>query len=364
MIKIKPLTKGKINIKPVTEQQEINIEPSTVVINENYTKSEVDQMIKNATQFYIDILEDNIEGEFVFPDDVTHIGYVGFCGHKKVTKIVCHDNMTFDATGSNFRWNNALKEFVFPNNPNFKSIMNYCFASSTGIETLDGFVFPEPITTVGQYAFASCTALKDAHLPTNIITLGNYCFGSDTALQEVSGEGVKTIGEHIFNGCTHLTSVDFPNLENLGSYAFNGCTALHDVSFPKLKTIATNAFRGSKVTSVVLPDTLTTTQLNTTFYGIDTLKWVDIPKSVNKFVGNEFIGCAALQYIIVRNPTPPSLANSTFRSVKTGGKIYVPKGSKAAYEATRWNNSTANYYPKKYGWTIEELDEDGNIPTE
>lgn len=363
MIKIKPIIKGKIRFKPLIENQEINVQPATKVINENYTKSEVDEMIADATQQYIDIFEDNISGVFEFPENITHIAYFGFCGHKNITKIICHNNMTFDASGSNFRYNNKLTDFVFPNNENFTAVPQYCFANNIAITTLDGFIFPTPIKTLGNYCFSSITSLKYAHLPSNIETINQYCFNADGELLEASGEGVKTLGANAFVNCKKLHTVNFPNVEDLQGYVFNVCNALTEVEFSKLKTIATNAFRGSKITHFTMPSSLTTTTLDSTFYAVNTLKWVDIAPSINRLNNNVFINCTALDYVIVRNPVPPVLASTAFRGVKKNGIIYVPKGSKTAYENSVWNNSTANYYPKQAGWTIQELDEDGNIPS-
>lgn len=60
MIKITPISKGKIKFNPVIVKQDINVQPTTQVINENYTQSEVDAMFRA-----VDEILDEINGEVI-----------------------------------------------------------------------------------------------------------------------------------------------------------------------------------------------------------------------------------------------------------------------------------------------------------
>ncbi len=59
---------------------------------------------------------------------------------------------------------------------------------------------PSTLTTLGESAFYSCTALTKINIPASVTTLGEYCFSKDTALKQVIFEGnAPEIGEGAFN---------------------------------------------------------------------------------------------------------------------------------------------------------------------
>ena len=65
------------------------------------------------------------------------------------------------------------------------------------------------MTTIGGYAFNSCSALESIDLP----------------------DGLKSIENATFYNCTSLTSITLPDgLESIGNYAFQSCTSLTTVT--------------------------------------------------------------------------------------------------------------------------------------
>lgn len=356
--------KEHIRIKPI-EQQTINVTPATTVINENYTQSEVDAIVADIKQrYYYDIVGRNVTGEYYIDEGTTKIGSGAFDYFQNVTKIVIPNSVTQMSGDGIFRWCHDLQSVVFPQNESVTTIPNYCFSNCVRMTSIDNFVFPSNIISCGNYSFQGCSALKTAIFPNNIKTIGNYAFQNCSALTSVTMEGVTTLGNYCFDNCTKVTSFNLPNVTNIGDSCFYRTSALRSLALPNLKTLNQNAFRSTGLYSFVFPSTVTNLNLTGVFYEAKSLKTVDIPSGVTAIGGNFFYNCTALQTVIVRRTTPPTLNASAFRGVKTNGKIYVPYGCSAAYLASAaWATSTGNYYPKKYGWTINELDENGNIPT-
>lgn len=83
-------------------------------------------------------------------------------------------------------------------------------------------VYNNRVTTIGQYAFQSCSSLQSVNFPS-----------------------VTSIDEHAFQNCSSLQSVDFPNVTRIGSYAFQACTSLLTATFSKVATISGNNVFGS-----------------------------------------------------------------------------------------------------------------------
>jgi hypothetical protein len=59
------------------------------------------------------------------------------------------------------------------------------------------------VTSIGDYAFRSCSALTDVSIPESVTSIGDYTFCSCSALNDVTiGEGVTSIGHKAFYGCS------------------------------------------------------------------------------------------------------------------------------------------------------------------
>ena len=110
--------------------------------------------------------------------------------------------------------------------------------------------------------------------------------------------GVTTIGENVFSYCEVLTSIELPHtLTSIGSYAFS-------------------------------PSGLTE---------------IDVPQSVTELGGGLVRDCEDITTFRIRNAIPPRIVGSTDVVIgATNGAnctLYVPKGSKADYEAAAaWAN--------------------------
>ena len=77
----------------------------------------------------------------------------------------------------------------------------------------------------------------------NATSVGNYAFNSCSNLAEVSFPNATSIGDRAFDSCSKLTEVSFPNATSIGNYAFRSCSKLTEVSFPNATSIGNYAFQ-------------------------------------------------------------------------------------------------------------------------
>ena len=185
-------------------------------------------------------------------------------------------------------------------------------------EEITELVIPSTITTIGNYAFDGCSGLTSVTIPNSVTTIGNSAFyGCDGLTSVIIPNGVTSIGNYAFYGCSGLTSVTIPNsVTSIGGGAFSGCSGL---------------------TSVTIPNSVTSIGDNA-FYNCSNLTSVTIPNSVTSIGPAAFSGCSNLTSVIVEKAAPISIGANVF-SNRTNATLYVPAGSKSAYEAaTYWQD--------------------------
>ena len=145
---------------------------------------------------------------------------------------------------------------------------------------------------------------------------------------------VTSIGSSAFYSCSGLTSVTIPNsVTSIGDNAFRGCSGLTSVTIPESVTsIGGSAFSGcSGLTSVTIPSSVTSIGYYA-FYGCSGLTSVTIPNSVTSIGNYAFNGCSGLTSVTIDRTQPLSISRETF-SNRANATLYVPAGSKEAYEA-------------------------------
>lgn len=88
-------------------------------------------------------------------------------------------------------------------------------------EIITDLVIPDEVSTVNNYSFYGCEALKSITFNTNATSIGNYSF----------------------NKCTNVKAIDFPEtLASIGTYAFAEIDSLKYVVFNSTVTISNYAF--------------------------------------------------------------------------------------------------------------------------
>jgi len=81
------------------------------------------------------------------------------------------------------------------------------------------FTILSSVTSIGNYAFRSCTSLASVTIP----------------------DGVTSIEYETFSGCTSLTSIIIPNsVTSIGQSSFQSCRSLISIRFERANTSITN----------------------------------------------------------------------------------------------------------------------------
>ncbi|MGN0814096.1 MAG: leucine-rich repeat domain-containing protein [Candidatus Coproplasma sp.] len=127
-------------------------------------------------------------------------------------------------------------------------------------ELLTDMVIPEGVTSIGDYAFSSCSSLTSVVIPEGVTSIGDYAFRGCSGLTSVViPEGVTSIGDYAFSGCSSLTSVTIPeSVTSIGKFAFDGCSSLTSVTFKNTSGwqcfSSETATSGTAIDSAVLSD--------------------------------------------------------------------------------------------------------------
>ena len=189
-----------------------------------------------------------------------------------------------------------------------------------------------------------------------VISIGYQAFyGAKGIKSVIIPEGVTSINTQAFRECYNLASFTFPkSLKECGLDSFEDCAFGATVHISDLKSWCNVSlvdwglygwrlfFNGEEVNDLVIPDGVTSIgesmQHFSPLSNCASLTSVTIPSSVTKMY-SPFSGCSNLTSVTTFAEEPvaiytgfPNAANSMSNSIGNA-TLYVPKGSKAAYEA-------------------------------
>lgn len=184
-------------------------------------------------------------------------------------------------------------------------------------EEIDGY----SVTVIASSAFAS-TSVTNVTLPKSLTTLGDYAFDGCSALKQVSFQEntsngyILTIGEGAFRNCGKLSSVLFSkNVTSIGNNAFRNDSSLEAVTLPSnLTTLGYDVFSGTYITKITIPKTLKSSstafdgamqleevviedgmeRIPTYLFKSAAIKTIKMPDSVKTIGGDAFMNCAGL----------------------------------------------------------------------
>ncbi len=196
----------------------------------------------------------------VIPSGVTNIGDGAFRGCENLATIVIPDSVT-NIGICVFEKCNLASIKVDRGNTTYHSQNNCVIETADGVLLLgcNTSAIPDDgsVTSIGKYAFSSCTGLTNITIPESVMSIGDYAFEGCTDLMSITiSDGVMKIGKGAFFNCTALTSITIPNhIENIGDEAFRG-TGLTDITIPdRVTKIGDLAFGWCRrLTSITIPD--------------------------------------------------------------------------------------------------------------
>ena len=301
------------------------------------------------------------------PNSVTSIEYGAFwhCNNLKSVSInsdsIVSVNRDYPSSISSILFGLQVTEYILGDDVH--SIGNYTFYKNVNLISVS---IGNSVTSIGENAFEGCTGLTSITIPNSVTSIGDAAFYYCTGLTSITiPNSVTSIDSYAFLGCTGLTSITIPNsVTSIGSSAFEGCTGLTSITIPNsvtsigagafwscnnLKSVSINSdsivsvnrceypssigsIFGSHVTEYILGDDVHSIG-DCTFYENVNLISVSIGNSVTSIGGSAFAGCTGLTSITSRAITPPKRDSYTFNKVPTTISVYIPCGTKEAYQS-------------------------------
>lgn len=211
-------------------------------------------------------------------------------------------------------------------------------------------IYDVPVTTIGKYAFESCTKLASVTIPSSVTTIENGAFRYCRALKSiVIPSSVTKLGNEtgVFSTCTALESVTIPgSLKRLSFAAFYGCTNLKTVTIGYgVEEIGKSAFNGCKsLESITLPDSVKSIE-QYAFQSCENLTTATIGSGVKNIDNSAFTYTKKLESLYFRG-NAPSATSKMITHFADGFKVYYPD------TATGWTAPTWNgYITKSYSLT-------------
>lgn len=227
---------------------------------------------------------------------------------------------------------------------NVTSVGEYAFSSCTGLTSV---IIPNSVTSIGLSAFQGSTGLTSVTIPNGVTTILSYAFKDCSALSSITiPESLTDIRSGAFYNCSGLTSIVVENgntvfdsrnncnaiiwshnnalyvgcknttipetVTSIGSSAFTNCTGLTSITIPNnVTSIDAFAFRGcTGLTSIIIPPSVTIIDEDV-FYQCSNLTSVTIPNSVTSIGGLAFADCSSLTSITIPNSVT-SIGNQAF----------------------------------------------------
>ena len=205
---------------------------------------------------------------------------------------------------------------------------------------------------------------KNTIIPDNTEIIGSYAFSGDTGESITLPQGLQTIGQDAFTGSS-INNIAIPaSVSQIEHDAFKNCNNLATITVDALNETyespeGSNAIikKSSKTLmvgckSTIIPSDVTSIGVSA-FYNNNGLTSITLPASIESIGDYAFGYCNNLTSVTVEAVEPLAINETVFSGTNTNATLYVPAGSKAAYEA-------ADYW-KEFKEIIEVGAPSGNI---
>ncbi len=221
----------------------------------------------------------------------------------------------------------ALKSMTLP-----AAITKLPMSIFQGCSALESVTMSDKVTEIGSNAFRNCTNLKEFKFPEegveNAVTepaaLAENAAEGDAAQPEgiiVTPSSLQTIGNYAFQSCTSMKQIKLnEGLQKIGQSAFAKNSRLTDIELPStVTTLGDRCFEGCGLSKIVIPASVT---------------------SLGSYMGKSCNNDNVTFYICAATPATCGSYTFATKNSKTFAPLVVPTGCKAAYEASNnWKKS-------------------------
>ncbi len=293
------------------------------------------------------------------PDSVTSIGGSAFYNCTGLTSVTigsgvtCISNSAFNNTGyynNESNWTNSVLYIgnylikakktlagAYTVKAGTKLIADYAFYDCSGLTSV---TIPDSVTSIGEYAFYGCSGLTSVTIPDSVTSIGEYAFYGCSGLTSVTiGSGVTSIGSSAFNNTGYYNNES--NWTNgvlyIGNYLIKAKKTLAGAYTVKAgtKLIADNAFTDCSLTSITIPDSVTSIG-SYAFTDCHSLTSITIPDSVTSIGDKAFLGCEGLTSITIPDSVT-SIGDGAFYGCEGLTSITIPDSvTSIGDEAFNW----------------------------
>ncbi len=237
-------------------------------------------------------------------NSVTTIGISAFAGCTGLTEVTIPNSVTTIWSGA-FGHCDNLKKVIW----NARNVENPPRSSPfSNCDQLTNFIFGENIQSIPSHLCYELKSLNTIIIPNSATSIGDFAFSSCTGLTEVTiGNSVTEIGTCAFSSCTGLTKVTIPNsVTKIGNEVFSSCTGLKKVIWNAryIWDLTTTPyplfFECDRLTEFVFGEEVEIIP-NHLCEGFESLKTIVIGNSVTKIGYEAFAGCTGLTEVTIPN---------------------------------------------------------------
>lgn len=279
------------------------------------------------------------------PNSVKSIGDYAFCGSSLISVVIPEgvESIGHGVFSSCHRLNSIIVEdgnTAYDSRNDCNAIIET--ASNTLIVGAGNTIIPDDVTCIGEDAFYGRSSLTSLNVPNSVTSIGNGAF-RDTKWFDDQLDGLVYAGKVVYKYKGEMpenTTIDIKEgTLGIAGYAFYGCAGLCSITIPESVTnIGTSAFNGCRNLSAInIPNNIT--EINyMTFDGCENLKSIILPENVKTIGDCAFCNCTSLSSVKVGMKNPVSLLSQSTFDRCYGATLYVPYGSKEAYQSAKyWN---------------------------
>ena len=197
------------------------------------------------------------------------------------------------------------------------------FKGNTEITSFNELQYFTGLTELPTWnAFNDCSSLNSIVIPAGVTNIEGSAFPNCSALQNISVDA----GNSVYDSRNNCNAI----IKTATNKLVVGCEA---TQIPDgITTIGNAAFWGRwGMQKMNIPQTVTTIE-RSAFSWCVSLNSITLPASVNTIEDEAFSNCGNLTSVYCDIETPPAITENVFTN-RANATLYVPAGSKTAYEA-------------------------------